>query len=155
MALADEVIARFGASHLQSLTNPDDPDNTAYDATKLAKACSDMEGLFRRYAETTLDITNPDHLEHAVAGVEIILMMRMGQLSARAEFLEWKNEFDKIRTTGSRARVTMDSNSLLTVTDPGEDGATVRPWSEEQNFRGLVPDDPNFRGDGNRFTNDD
>ncbi len=146
MALIDEVKLSFSVQHLEELTNPQDPDSandSGIDDVKLQRACDNVEALFKKKAETTFDLTNPVHLEHALAGVEIVLMMRLGQLNARSEYSEWVQEFESIRRTEPRARVPMGSNSYLTITDPGADGTTVRPWAEDASFRRVAPDAPN------------
>jgi hypothetical protein len=146
MALIDDVQLEFSVQHLEELTNPQDPDSandTGVDLVKLQRACDNVEALFRKHAETTFDITNIVHREHAVAGVELVLMMRLGQLNARSEYSEWIDAFKQIRNTEARARVPLGSNSHLTITDPGANGEIVRPWAEDAVFRRVAPDAPN------------
>lgn len=157
MALIDEVLARYGADHFTSLSNPNDPDaaNTSgQDTARITLACDDVEALFKTEAQVEFDITFRPHLVHAVEGVEKLLMKRLGQIGAAAEYEEWKRGFESIKKTGPRQRVTLGSNSLLTITDPGQNGDTVRPWSEDASFRRQIPDAPN-QGDPNYQTRDD
>lgn len=157
MALIDEVTTRYSVDYLNSLSNPNDPDaahDTGRDVARIQAACDDVVGLFRTEGQIEYDGTLKEHVQHAVEGVEKLLMKRGGQLNAAAEFEVWKDLFEKIKTTGPRSRVTLGSNSNLTITDPGADGSVVRPWSEDASFRRVIPDAPN-QGDPNYQTRDD
>ena len=96
MALSDEVIARWSTQRLRELTTPDDNTATAYDATRLGKACMDAKNEFLRRTGVTYSETNSEHHTVGVKGVLAYLMEYRGLAGSQAAAMlpEWRSALE-------------------------------------------------------------
>lgn len=127
MALTTHVTNRFGSSsqHLRNLTNPDDPDASSIDSTRLGLAADAAEGDFPLYAQVEYDDTDPRHIETGVLGVIAHLKVWSTQQTEPPEMVQFRERLAAIGRISSRKRITPTGAEL-------DD-------TEEELFRGLSP----------------
>ena len=149
MALSDEVIARWSTQRLRELTTPDDNTATAYDATRLGKACMDAKNEFLRRTGVTYSETNSEHHTVGVNGVLAYLMEYRGLAGSQAgrdATSEWRSALEAwARTDGGANQVVQpQTNSGLqpeTDTERG-DGGRLYPDFDRPILNDLTPRQP-------------
>lgn len=145
MALADEVTARYSASRLRQLTNPNDQDASSTNTTLLAKAVTDIQAEFAEITATTYDNSNAKHVAVAVQGVVAKLLTWQEAAGEKADaaydrFVERCRALAKV--TG-RDRITPKTKSVLTVSDEKTStNETVYPDTDRDHYEDLIPDPP-------------
>lgn len=141
MALADDVQDRLEDQLLIELTNPDDRTATTINATLLGIAVTDVEGAFELYAEIEYDGTEKTHVMLGVQAVRAALEAynRLGFLGGDA-WDAMKEELRELAGIGARARVTPQTDSVLTRSSERVDQEIVRPWADRQKLRHVTPD---------------
>jgi hypothetical protein len=140
VALADEVIARYSTGFIAQITNPQAPEATTYDATKLARACTDIEAEFAKIGLTFV-VTTATHVVTACEGVIALLRKRSGQLGGWDEWRDWRDvQLERLRLVTTNDRITPASNSKVTPRDenPTND-PDVRPDYDDSQFDNIVP----------------
>ena len=140
MALADEVIARYSTGYLASITNPQAGEQTSYDATKLARACTDIEAEFAKIGLLFV-VTTATHVVTAVEGVIALLLKRNGQLGGWDMWREWREiQLERLRLVTTNDRIDPTSNSKVTPRDenPTND-RDIRPDFDSSAFDNLTP----------------
>jgi hypothetical protein len=154
VALADEVIARYSTAHLQQITNPQAPEATSYDATKLARACTDVEAEFAKIG-LTFDVTVASHVVTAVEGVVALLKKRLGQVDGWNEWRDWREvQLERLRMVTTNDRITPTSNSKVYPRDENPSNDTeLRPDYDDSNFDNFVPNAGRVN-ETNDFTSD-
>lgn len=143
--LIDDVQNRYGLDGGQALielTNPRDPAASSIDTTVLQRACDDIEsGEFRTYAQQAYDSTDRQHVNVACEGV-VAILMKWGASARNLQRIEWGDWVARCRdlaAVSSRGRIEPSTSSELTPSDEVQGGETRRPWSDPENFEGLVP----------------
>lgn len=140
MALADEVKTRLGTTgRLVELSNPNQPNATAIDDTRLTAACTDVQALLEIEAGVAFDVTNALHVAVAIEGVIYILKKRSGVFDQAFKDAEesWKTWLGKLAEVTGRDRVSPISSSTLTASrDEGTD--PIRPNFDPEQFRDLT-----------------
>lgn len=143
MALSDEVVSRYPATILANLTNVGSPGETAYSATRLGVACSDVEALFKIHAGLTFDLTNATHVQTAC---ECVILQLRKQMGAAEDPKLGEAQEKKIRALSmvtSRDKVAPASTSRLTSSSDLREGETSRgPAFDWTRFDGLTPEAP-------------
>jgi len=144
MALADEVTSRYPGSRLVQLTNPNDQDASAVDATILGLACTDVEADFLTYTATAYDNSEAQHVAVAVEGVVAKLAQRT---EASGEIADSQHEkyLDRLRALArvtGRDRIRPKTTSVLTVSSERIGTETVYPDTDRNAFEDFVPDPP-------------
>jgi hypothetical protein len=154
MALSDEVIARYSTGYLASITNPQAGEATSYDATKLARACTDIQAEFAKIG-VTFSVTTDTHVVTAVEGVIALLLKRNGQLGGWDMWREWREiQLERLRLVTSNDRIEPESNSKTTQRDENPTGdPNMRPDFDDSNFDNLIPS-PGRGNPANDFTHD-
>jgi hypothetical protein len=154
VALADEVIARYSTPFLAQITNPQAGEATTYDATKLARACTDIEAEFAKIGLTFV-VTTATHVVTATEGVIALLRKRSGQLGGWDEWREWREiQLERLRMVTTNDRITPTSNSKLYPSDenPNND-PYLRPQFDDTAFDKFIPENQRDTRD-NDFTSD-
>jgi hypothetical protein len=141
MTLQADVILRIPDQVLQEVTNPRDPSATAVDTTLLAQACTSVLYRFQMYAQETYSSSNGYHVELAVHGVlGLLRIWGAGDWSSTKDLWEWfRGECAAYRAIGPRARIVPATNSPLTPSNEEWPAATIRPWSDDQQFYDIIP----------------
>jgi hypothetical protein len=141
VALADEVISRYSAGYLAGITNPQDAYASAYDATRLGKACTDVQAEFDKIG-LLFDVTVASHVVTAVEGVIALLKKRTAQSGGFEEWKEWRDvQLERLRMVTTNDRIVPSSTSKLTPSDENPNNDTfTRPDFDKQSFDNLIPD---------------
>lgn len=141
MSIATELAARYNSQQLIELTNSRDPSQTTVNTAVRDQACTSAQTWFETYTEEAYDSTVGIHVELVVEGV-IALLQKWGGSSptvGAVSWSAWKDDCRDMKSTRSRARITPTTNSELTPSDENPSGGTVRPWSDDREWSGLVP----------------
>lgn len=140
MALADDVTARIEDQLLIELTNPDSRTATTINSTLFALVVTDTESSFLLYAETTYDSTNDVHVMLGVQGVMALLesYTRLGKLGGES-WTDFLAALDRLRLTGSRARVEPQTDSPITRTSRTIGGRSPKRPFDWPVFRHTQP----------------
>ena len=156
MALADEVEARYPESTLIQLTNPNDQDASAVDATILGLAVTDVQADFLTYTATTYDNSEAQHVAVAVEGVVAKLNMRKEAAGdvAVSKHDKYIERLEILAQVTGRDRITPKSTSVLTPSSERVAGSTdpVRPDTDRPDYDDLIPDEPRSTRDRRRQT---
>ena len=144
MALADEVEARYPASRLIQLTNANDQEAVAIDATRMARAVTDVQADFLTYTATTYDNAEAQHVVVAVEGVVAKLGQRVEAAGATADAKHDKyiERLEALAEVTGRDRITPKSKSILTPTPERTGTETVRPDTDRPDYDDIIPDGP-------------
>jgi len=141
MALADEVQSRYPTQYLANLTNKDSASASTVNTTYLTTVSSDVEGMFERYAQSELDLTDEAHVAVAVKGVEAWLKRYTGQPEKSAE-QKFIDDCLQLARTGPRARMLPKTRSILTPSSEQITTEPVRPDFDRKVFDDLIPGSP-------------
>lgn len=142
MALADEIIARYSAARLAEWTNPDAPNASSYDATRLSKACTDATAKFLTHVGIAFDVTVAQHVEAAIPGVRAYLLVYLDQDGGEKAIDRWiDNRLKPLARVTARDRLSPTTTSLL---QPTVEGGTrvARPNFDNSSFDGITLDNP-------------
>ena len=144
MALADEVIARYPASRLKQLTNPNDQAASTVDTTVLGYAVADVIADFLTYCATTFDVTDSRHVSVAVKGVVATLALQTEAAggNAQTDFDKYLDRLKDLARVTGRDRITPRTKSVLTPTAERLGTETVRPDTDRPDYEDLIPDAP-------------
>jgi len=143
VSLTSNVQARYSTQRIRHLTNPDAPNATSLDATRLADAVADVEAEFRIRAGVVYDDTDARHVSVGVRGVVAVLEDRMGAGGGEKRMEAFREDLDALRKVTSNDRLRPATNSVMVPTPEGEGRTTpVRPAFDDRAFRGLIPDRP-------------
>lgn len=138
MTLAANTEARYPASLLVPLTNPDDRSATTVDAAKLAAAAADAEARFEVLTGLDYDDDQPSHVAAAVPGVLYFLVRYGGRDDAAAGSLRDQFEAgcrDLALAAGSRKLGTWATDARWAVTRETQD---ARPPFDRGSTRDYV-----------------
>jgi len=141
-ALTTEATNRFGAQYLINLTNPFNTSETTVDATRLANAAADAQGRFEVVVGVAYDEDNARHTQAGVTGVHCFLLKRSGKTGAAVEQVcgEFEQNLNDLALSeGAFARIVPDSSSDLTPSVEVQDGETVRPDFDGNEFDDTIP----------------
>lgn len=142
MSLSTQVTGRYSSQRMKNLTNPDNPAASAVDSARLNYACADVVGDFITYAGIDYDDTDAQHVSVGVEGVIALLTVRMGTKGGDTLVEAYRKRLEQLRLTTSGDRIDPGTNTMLTPTNPGDDGTIVRPPFDVDNFRGVQVDPP-------------
>lgn len=140
MTLTDEVQNRLSAQRLRNLTNPDAPNSSAIDTTRLNNAILDVQADFEIYAGVIFDLNDARHVAVAVDGVEAILIERAGLATEARETRRkaWEERLIALGKVTARDRILPKSNSDLEPTDEADPtGRPVRPAFDKRKMDGY------------------
>lgn len=151
MSLSAKFQARYSASRVAALTNPDQPASTSTaDTTRLDAASEDAAAEFLAVCGVAYDDTDTRHVAVAVLAVEWKLLAYQGQHTEVAEkaaeaFLAAAERY--ALTGGGRARQGPVTTSVLT---PSSEVTGARPDMDRENLSGIQLRAPRT---GGRLTN--
>lgn len=141
MALTDEVLDRYDNARLVALTRPSgDKSTTTVDSDLLAKAAADATAEFELETAVTLDVSDAKHVMAACRGVIFYLHEYKGLLSTeggREAKERWREGLEKVARVTGRDHIPIRTNSEQTPSDEAPDGATVRPWNDDEHWADL------------------
>lgn len=144
MSLSSEVIARFSSQRLKEWTNPDAPEGTTYDATRLGYACTDAQADFEIFAGVTFDVSDARHVATAIMGVRAYLLCYLDQGAGTKALDDWHS--GKLKSLGrvtGRDRILPATGSNLTPSPvPRIPGSTARPDFDDSVFDGQALQPP-------------
>lgn len=134
MSLETNVTARVSNTRLVQFTNPDNPQATTVDATRLSAAATDTIADFLNETGRVYDDANPIHVSLCVLGVICRLKVIMGEPAAfdSAECSAWQTKLAAIRT----GRFMPVTDSTL---DPSTEQSGARPDADRATYDDLVP----------------
>ena len=143
MSLLLNVVARYGASYLANLTNPETPGATAYDATRLGYACTDVEALFRIHAGVEYSDSDARHVAVACPIVITMLEIGLGKIKRREAMDAVVGSLGALGMVTGRAKVIPTTNSGLTPSPDIEGGTlTLAPAFDKDRFEKFLADGP-------------
>ncbi|HLG42485.1 MAG TPA: hypothetical protein VI643_03890 [Planctomycetota bacterium] len=135
MALTDRVTARVSTDRLVKLTNPQEPDGTTVDTTRLGLAATDVQAAFKRYAKVEYDDTNDIHVETGVPLVVLKLQVYAGQLSWQEADRQIRDALRTVADVGGGDRILPTTTSDM---DPTQDRPLEKPSFDKARFRHYV-----------------
>jgi len=141
MAIADDVIARYGSQYLVNLTNPYDPTQTTVDTTRLGLAVTDVGADFANRG-LALDDAEAQHVNVAVAGVIAKLKQRAGMKAGTDDHKAYMKELDQLILVTARDRMLPRTDSVLEPSEEMVPGETVRPYFDKENLEIITPSQP-------------
>lgn len=141
MALVDEVQSRFGTAFLAQITNPQNPAATSLNSARLALAATDVESDFRIYCGVTYNNSDARHVNVAVEGVVIKLMMRTGQWANRELEERWHEKLKALALVTGRDRISpLTTGSVAASTEEANQPA----FFDEGAWRAIAPHGPDI-----------
>lgn len=142
--LSDAVQARYSVEKMVQLTNPDVPNATTVDTTRLLAACDDVIADFDLVANTTFDDTDSRHVKVAIEGVILTLQMRQLNVDPSELREQWDNMLERLgQSIGGRTKTEPTTDAVAVPSDESsESGETVRPLFDRTRFDKLVPNSP-------------
>lgn len=142
--LATEVQARYSAEKMIQLTNPDLPNASSVDTTRLANAVADVIADFDIIANTTFSATDTRHIAVGCEGV--ILKLQMRQLNVDPSDLrkQWNDMLEGLgQSVGGRDKTQPVSDAVAVPSSEQSDtGQTVRPLFDRTRFDRSYPKPP-------------
>lgn len=146
--LATEVQNRYSAEKLIQLTNPDLPNASSVDSTRLANAVLDVIADFDIIANTTFDQTDTRHIAVGCEGV--ILKLQMRQLNVDPSDLrkQWNEMLEALgQSVGGRDKTQPVTDAVATPSsEQAETGQVVRPLFDRSRFDRALPQPPGAGG---------
>lgn len=139
MALTDRVTARFSTDYIARVTNPQDPDASTLDSTRLGLAATDVQAAFKRYAKIAYDDTLDVHVETAVPLVILKLQLYAGQLSWNEAERQIREALRSVADVGGGDRILPTTTSDM---DPTKDRPLEKPSFDKARFGSFVPQNP-------------
>lgn len=137
MALTDEVQDRLSSQRLIELTNPQAPNATSIDSTRLARAATDAQALFGVHCGLAYDNTKAVHVAVAVDLVVSLLQKRMGKISEQA----WEQVLEALKAAAlvlGRDRIRPSTRAPYAPSaEQSSAGETVRPDTDRERFDDL------------------
>ena len=139
MSLSSNVESRYPLKYLIQLTNPQDKNAIASDATRMGLAVDDTISDMEIYAGLVYDDTDNNHINVATDGVIIKLMLRTGQIS-RSDDLhkDWIDHLFAFSKITSRDRILPRFSR--------QDKDRKKPFFDPTEFDELIVGEP--RGEG-------
>lgn len=154
--LATEVQNRYSGEKLIQLTNPDVPNASAIDTTRLANAVADVIADFDIIANTSFNQTDTRHIAVGCEGV--ILKLQMRQLNVDPSDLrkQWNDMLEALgQSVGGRDKTQPTSDAVaVPSSEQSETGQTVRPKFDETRFDKAYPKPPGSSGFSGLPSND-
>lgn len=134
MSLEAAVIVRVSNARLVQLTNPDNPQATTVDTTRLAAAATDVQADLLRETGQTYDDTDARHVSMCVLGVICRLKVIMGEPAAfdSNECSAWGTSLSALKS----GRITPVTTSTL---EPSTEQSGARPDADRATYDDLVP----------------
>lgn len=146
MALWDEVKARYPATFLTNLTNPETTGQSVPNDTIGTKASADVQADFLTYANLTYVDGNAQHI---ALGVTLVIskLHRMKGLTYDQDREEEQRSIQKLRDLAlsrGMSKFTTTVNTPYTPSNPNPNGDQIMPPFDEGRFASLLPNRPEF-----------